>query len=540
MTTVAGTDDGADVQVWAIGDLNRRARHAVVREFRGQVHVGGELTRLEDRRGNRFLELVERGGGRDGRDAHLQAFCSATRWLKLQRKLGEAGVDLRVGQRLVIVGSLEVGDRGNLSLNLVDVDVAALVGERLAARRQLVQRLLDDDLFDANRRLPPPPLPLRIGLVASVGSDGHRDLVRQLDASGFAFEVTLRSVPVEGPLAPRAIRAALATFGRHDTDVAVIVRGGGAKASLDVFDAALVAHAIATAAVPVWTGIGHAGDRTVADEVAHRCCATPSMVGQALVAVVAGALDAVARSVARVGRLVDAGLVRTGLEVDGQWRTISTLARSQLARHDQTRARAAVDVRRGAVRALDARGAQLTAAAGRIRAAGSAELRDAERRLAGLALDSASAAGRRCVDSAAELAAAAAAVPGAAAASLTAAGGPIRQAGARLRPERFAGLVDDQGAVVATAAHAAGRHVRRRLDADGDRAASRRAVLEAYDPRRQLGRGWTLTHTADGRLVRRAAELSAGDGLVTTFADGAARSTVTQVTPAADKDGPDD
>jgi exodeoxyribonuclease VII large subunit len=491
--------------------------------------VGGELTRLEDRRGSRWLELVERGGGRDGRDAHLQAFCSATRWLRLQRKLAEAGVDVRAGQRLVIVGSLEIGDRGSLTLTVEDVDVAALVGERLQARRQLVQRLIDDDLFDANRRLPLPPLPLRVGLVASGGSDGHRDLVRQLDASGFAFRITLRTVPVEGPLAPRAIRAALATFGPEDTDVAVVVRGGGAKASLDVFDAGMVAHAIATAAVPVWTGIGHAGDRTVADEVAHRCCATPSMVGQALVAEVAAALDTLAQAVARIARRVEAGLVRTASDVDGRWRAVAGLARAQLALHERERARAAVDLRRCAVRSLDARAGRLTVAADRIRSSGGAGLREAQSRLGGLALDTGSAAGRRCADSTAEVALAAATVSRAAQTSLRSAGAPLDRAGVALARPRFDGLLDDQTAAVAAAADRARREVRRRLHADTDRAASRRAVLEAYDPRRQLGRGWTLTHTADGRLVRRAADLAEGQALVTTFADGAARSTVTGV-----------
>ncbi len=533
MTSVPGDDEAP---IWAIGDLNRRARHAVVREFRGQVRVGGELTRLEDRRGSRWLELVERGGGRDGRDAHLQAFCSATRWLRLQRKMAEAGVDVAPGQRLVVVGSLEIGDRGALSLTVEDVDVAALVGERLQARRQLVQRLVDDHLFDANHRLPAPVLPLRIGLVASGGSDGHRDLVRQLDASGFAFGVILRTVPVEGPLAPRAIRAALATFGAADVDVAVIVRGGGAKASLDVFDAPMVAHAIATAAVPVWTGIGHAGDRTVADEVAHRCCATPSMVGQALVTAVAGALDAMARAVARIARQVDAGLVRTAADLDGRWRAVAGLARAQLALHEQARAQGAVDVRRGALRTLDGRTGQLAVAADRIRSSGGAELRDAGRRLAGLALDTASAAHRRCADSTAELALAAGATSRAASQALGQAGTPIERAGARLAPARFDALLDTQDAVVAAAGRRARRDVHRRLDADADRAASRRAVLEAYDPGRQLGRGWTLTHTPDGCLVRRAADLAEGDRLVTTFADGAAHSTVTEVRPGRGED----
>ncbi|MDQ3895705.1 MAG: hypothetical protein M3326_00405, partial [Actinomycetota bacterium] len=61
------------------------------------------------------------------------------------------------------------------------------------------------------------------------------------------------------------------------------------------------------------------------------------------------------------------------------------------------------------------------------------------------------------------------------------------------------------------------------------RAVARRAVLDAYDPRRQLARGWTLTHTAAGRLVRSAADVREGDAVVTTFADGAATSTVTEV-----------
>lgn len=72
--------------------------------------------------------------------------------------------------------------------------------------------------------------------------------------------------------------------------------------------------------------------------------------------------------------------------------------------------------------------------------------------------------------------------------------------------------------------------VDRLLDDHAERAAARRAVLEAYDPRRQLARGWTLTRTADGRLVGDVADLAAGDVLVTTFATGTAASTVTEVT----------
>ena len=518
-------------RMWTIGDLNRRANLAVVKEFRGPIWTVGELARLDERRGSRWLELVERGGGRDGRDAHMEAFCSATRWMRLSRKLADAGVELRVGQRLVVAGCLQIGDRGKLSLTVEDVDVDALIGDRLRARRQLVQQLIAEDLFDANRRLALPRLPLRVGVVASAGSDGHRDLMRQLEGSGFAFEVTLRSVPVEGSTAPRVIHAALATLGPAEVDVAIMVRGGGAKASLDVFDGRPVARAVATALVPVWTGIGHTGDRTVADEVAHRSFGTPTAAGQELVATVAGAWADVVGAVAGIGRLVGARLATTTADLEGRRRQVATLAGSQLARHEHAQARTASDLRRSATRCLSTNSAQLGLVAHRIRATGVVELRDARRQLANLAADAAQAARTTCIAAGDELRVAAGGVGAGVAGALVAAGAPITGAAAELSRARFDGLLDEQSAALAGSARRIGRDARRRLDDHGDRAASRRAVLDAYDPRRQLARGWTLTRTADGRVVRDVAGLAAGDTLVTTFAAGTATSTVTEVAP---------
>jgi len=47
----------------------------------------------------------------------------------------------RVGQRLRLFGSLAIRDGGRLTLTVEDVDVAALVGDRLRDRRELLRRL---------------------------------------------------------------------------------------------------------------------------------------------------------------------------------------------------------------------------------------------------------------------------------------------------------------------------------------------------------------------------------------------------------------
>jgi exodeoxyribonuclease VII large subunit len=68
-----------------------------------------------------------------------------------------------------------------------------------------------------------------------------------------------------------------------DVDAVCIVRGGGARTDLAVFDSEAIARAIANFPIPILTGIGHEIDTTVADLVAHRRCLTPTACAGALV-----------------------------------------------------------------------------------------------------------------------------------------------------------------------------------------------------------------------------------------------------------------
>jgi exonuclease VII large subunit len=59
----------------------------------------------------------------------------------------------------------------------------------------------------------------------------------------------------------------------------------------------------------------------------------------------------------------------------------------------------------------------------------------------------------------------------------------------------------------------------------------RRSVLRAYDPSRQLQRGWSLVHDEAGRLVRSIGDLGVGVRVRTSFIDGSTSSIVDEVTP---------
>jgi exodeoxyribonuclease VII large subunit len=60
------------------------------------------------------------------------------------------------------------------------------------------------------------------------------------------------------------------------------------------------------------------------------------------------------------------------------------------------------------------------------------------------------------------------------------------------------------------------------------------AHLSALDPARALARGWSITRTTTGSVVRRSTDVGPGDTLVTTLADGTVTSTVTPVPTGED------
>jgi exodeoxyribonuclease VII large subunit len=118
-----------------------------------------------------------------------------------------------------------------------------------------------------------------------------------------------------------------------------------------------------------------------------------------------------------------------------------------------------------------------------------------------------------------------------AASALARAGTGVERAAGRVESGARAHLRGHEHALVASTARLVHRAPRRLTSAgrDLDRAD---AQLRAFDPARTLARGWSITRDGAGRVVRSAAELGAGDPLVTTLADGEVHSTVTEPDPA--------
>jgi exodeoxyribonuclease VII large subunit len=246
--------------------------------------VRGEIAKVFEK-GHLYVDLVDAGtGSADAKRPVLNAHCWTSVWGPLKRRLAEEGVAIKPGVIVNLFGYVDVyAPQGKIGFTVTAIDAEGLLGDVARRRAELVSRLSAEGLLESNKRIAMSPVALRVGLVASPGTEGFQDFTGQLLASGYSFDVCLVTTLVQGDQAPAQIVAALAALDEQDLDVIAIVRGGGSKGDLACFDDERVARAIAGCTTPVWTGIGHTGDESVADLVAHTRAITPTKLGEELV-----------------------------------------------------------------------------------------------------------------------------------------------------------------------------------------------------------------------------------------------------------------
>jgi exodeoxyribonuclease VII large subunit len=356
----APDDDGAAAPTLSVGELNTWVRDTLRRAIPAEVWVRGEVQGLKRHSsGHTYFTLVERSGRGDRPLARLDVALFRDDRRAVDRELREVpGAELGNDVEVRIRGRVTLyAEQGRYQLVMTAIDPVFTVGG-IAANRERVLRALDaEGLLGCNATRDLPLVPLRVGLVTSVGSAAYHDFVDELDRSGYAWQVAAVDVRVQGTAAARRIKYALGELAQRAVDVVVLVRGGGSRADLAPFDHELVARAVAGMPVPVLTGVGHETDRSVADEVAHTACKTPTACAQVLVEQV---------------RAFDAALAESARVVVLQARRRAVLARRDI---DE----AARRVRRSVPVALGRERARIARDHGRVDELARLRTRDAER-----------------------------------------------------------------------------------------------------------------------------------------------------------------
>lgn len=275
----------ADAPTFSISELVDEINETLETTFDEGIWVWGEISGLSEKNRHTYFTLVEQEEGGSGKRAQLNVNLWAGDMMKIRPVLKKAGMDLANGIKVRIYGHLNFyGPFGKLSLIMRGIDPRFTLGEIALQRDELIRRLRESGDYDRNREAELSPVPLRLGVVTSGSSAAWADFRNQIQSSGYGFHLELADVVVQGEQAVEAVTRAINGLSRRtDLDAVVVIRGGGSKTDLSTFDAEPIARAIAGSVLPVFTGIGHEIDLSVADEVAFEHHKTPTACAVALI-----------------------------------------------------------------------------------------------------------------------------------------------------------------------------------------------------------------------------------------------------------------
>lgn len=267
-------------------DLQRMVRSTLEARFSEPVWISAEVSEMKlNRSGHCYLNLVEKGTTDGAPRAEARAVIWKSSYTRLAPLFEQAtGTPLAAGIRLLVQVMVTYHEVYGLSLQIIDIDPSYTLGEVERRRRETIERLHRDGVWDMNREVELARPTLRIAVLSSATAAGYRDFCREIARSPYAFRLTLFESLMQGDSAEQSIIFALDSISEQYTsfDIVAIIRGGGSTSDLALFDSYRIASHIAQFPLPVITGIGHDKDVSVSDMVAHLSCKTPTAVATTL------------------------------------------------------------------------------------------------------------------------------------------------------------------------------------------------------------------------------------------------------------------
>jgi len=454
--------------VWTVSQLTAHIKQTLETAFPNVCVVGeiSEITRPVS--GHLYLTLKDEG-----------AVLRAIIWRGLAEGLR---FDLKEGLQVVARGGIDVyAPRGAYQLIIRDIQPVG-VGALQLAFKQLVEKLEKEGLFRPERKRPLPRFPRRIGIVTSPTGAAIRDIGRTLWRRWPAARAYLVPVRVQGDGSADEIASAIrlldASAEALGIDTIIVARGGGSLEDLWAFNEEVVARAIYEARTPIISGVGHEVDVTIADLVADVRAPTPTGAAELAVPDTAELRRHIAHLAGRLAR-------RAKDVLRASQAALQSVLRSVVFRDPAFRLRSAIQH-------VDELSQRLTAALNKRLAGQRGRLEPVANRLA--ALHPARLAER-------------------AKATLNALTHRLAWVlGARSK------RAGDALAAVETGLQQA--HPRHRFALARQRLLALERQLESMSYRSVLGRGFSMTRDAQGKIIRSVAAVNPGDAIETELADG--------------------
>ena len=257
-------------KIYTVSQVNSLIKEILENNLPSRLTITGEITNWTvARSGHAYFDLKDE-------NALLPCVC----W---RSSLGKIKFEPENGLAVIAKGHIEVYSPHGKYQFYVDSMQPAGIGALQLAFEQMVKRLREQGLFDAEHKKPLPAYPQRIGILTSESGAAVHDIQDNIHNRWPPAKLFLYPVPVQGEGAASQIAAAIRDINRRSRqlklDILIVGRGGGSLEDLWAFNEEVLARAIFDSKIPIISAVGHEIDTTIADLVADARASTPTKAG---------------------------------------------------------------------------------------------------------------------------------------------------------------------------------------------------------------------------------------------------------------------
>ena len=273
----------------------------------GPIWIEGEISELNERSGGMaFMRLRDTSA-----DMSISVMC--------YKSVLATAQPLPANARVVIYAKPSwFTKNGSLTMSAKEIRQVG-VGELLARLEALKEKLAEEGLFSADRKVKLPWLPRTVGLICGRNTDAEKDVVENARRRWPAVRFEIREVAVQGAAAVVEVSQALQELEANpDVDVIIITRGGGSFEDLLPFSDESLVRLAASCTTPIVSAIGHEKDSPLLDLVADYRASTPTDAAKKVV-------PDIAEEISDIAKLRDRALRSLVARVDVESQLISQL-----------------------------------------------------------------------------------------------------------------------------------------------------------------------------------------------------------------------
>ena len=273
-----------DIKHITLSELQLRIKKGLANSHPMPYWVVAEISELKvNYSGHCYLELVEKGGA----NSVPKAKANAVIWKNHYAMIGSyfhsaTGGDLCAGIKVLVKVTVNYHELYGLSFQITDIEPSYTLGDIEAQRRETIERLKKEGIYDMNRETDLPDVLQRLAVISSAQAAGYQDFMNELDqnAPGYVYHISLFQSTMQGHETEESVISALDAIVERmdDFDAVIVIRGGGSQSDLAAFNSYRLTSHLAQFPLPILTGIGHDKDQSVADLVAHTPLKTPTAV----------------------------------------------------------------------------------------------------------------------------------------------------------------------------------------------------------------------------------------------------------------------